>query len=100
MLFSRVINVNYFVLTIYIKLNKWYFISLINYKHYHIRKNLVDFCFSDRSFSSIDTVISNFKYGKILHFFYKLFWYGNSETSDNYLKVDKILYDLHNKYNL
>jgi len=36
-------------------------------------KNLVDFCFADRTFSSLEDVINNMKYGKHILRLYKMF---------------------------
>jgi len=60
----------------------------------HFRKNLVDFCFADRSFSNVDNVIKSFRMGGLMYFFYKIFWFGNSDTAENYLKVSVITNDL------
>lgn len=53
----------------------------------------MDFLIADRTFSSLENVMKNFKFGGILKFFYKFLLFENSENSGNYLlaNLPKIL---------
>jgi len=53
-----------------------------------IRKNLVDFCIADRTFSCIENILKNFKCGTLLSVLYKLFWFYKSDNTENFLKAN------------
>ena len=48
----------------------------------------MDFLVADRTFSSMENIIKNFKFGGILHFFYKLLLFDNSENTENFIKAN------------
>jgi len=52
-------------------------------------KNLVNFCFADRTFSNLEALILNLKYGKYLMKLYKFFMYPCQSTTntDSYINV-------------
>jgi hypothetical protein len=54
-------------------------------------KSLVDFVFADRSFSSLEEIVSNYPLGWLLKYIYKLFLFDNTENTENYLKVNVFL---------
>jgi hypothetical protein len=54
-------------------------------------KGLVDFIFADRSFSSLEEIVFNYPLGWLLKYIYKLFFFDNSDNTENYLKVNVFL---------
>ncbi len=58
----------------------------------HLASNgLIDFVFGDRSFSSLEEIVSNYPMGWLLKYIYKLFFFDNSDNTENYLKVNVFL---------
>jgi hypothetical protein len=56
----------------------------------------IDLCIADRTFSCLDDIIINFKFGELLHFLYKTLLFKESDNVKNYLNANcekVILYD-------
>lgn len=50
------------------------------------RKNLVDLCFADRTFSCINNIIRTLSFGRLLDIFYKFLYFKESENVDRFMK--------------
>ncbi len=48
---------------------------------------MVDVCFADRTFSNVDNMVKNYRYVNILYFFFRLFFFGESDITQDFIKV-------------